>query len=55
MITTADSYEKLAIVASEFLKKAQTSGQFFFANLDLKFDTVTMNMKFDREKWVLMA
>ncbi|HDL1226757.1 TPA: efflux RND transporter permease subunit [Mannheimia haemolytica] len=50
VITTADSYEKLAIVASEFLKKAQTSGQFFFANLDLKFDTVTMNMKFDREK-----
>lgn len=50
MITSADSYEKLAIVASEFLKKAQASGQFFFANLDLKFDTATMNMKFDREK-----
>ncbi len=55
VITTADSYEKLAVVASEFLKKAQTSGQFFFANLDLKFDTATMNMKFDREKWGLMA
>ncbi|AHG75486.1 transporter [Mannheimia varigena] len=50
VITTADSYEKLAVVASEFLKKAQASGQFFFANLDLKFDTATMNMKFDREK-----
>lgn len=31
VITSADSYEKLAIVASEFLKKAQASGQFFFA------------------------
>ncbi|MDD0824953.1 efflux RND transporter permease subunit [Mannheimia sp. AT1] len=50
VITTADSYQKLAEVASDFLKKAQTSGQFFFANLDLKFDTATMNMKFDREK-----
>lgn len=50
VITTADSYEKLAEVAGDFLKKAQASGQFFFANLDLKFDTVTMKMKFDREK-----
>lgn len=50
VITTADSYQKLAEVASDFLKKAQASGQFFFANLDLKFDTATMNMKFDREK-----
>ena len=31
-------------------EKAQSSGQFFFANLDLKFDTVTMKWKFDREK-----
>ena len=50
VITTADSYEKLAEVASEFLAKAQSSGQFFFANLDLKFNTATMRMKFDREK-----
>lgn len=50
VITTADSYEKLAEVASEFLSKAQSSGQFFFANLDLKFNTATMRMKFDREK-----
>ncbi|QIW16134.1 transporter [Pasteurellaceae bacterium RH1A] len=50
VITTAESYSKLAEVAADFLKKAQTSGQFFFANLDLKFDTVTMKMKFDREK-----
>ncbi|TCT18632.1 multidrug efflux pump [Bibersteinia trehalosi] len=50
VITTSDSYEKLADVAAEFLGKARASGQFFFNNLDLKFDTVTMNMKFDREK-----
>ena len=50
VITTADNYSKLADVAGEFLKKAQSSGQFFFANLDLKFDTVTMKWKFDREK-----
>ncbi|QBQ64571.1 efflux RND transporter permease subunit [Actinobacillus indolicus] len=50
VITTADSYEKLAEVASEILAKAQASGQFFFANLDLEFNTATMKMKFDREK-----
>ncbi|OOH91348.1 transporter [Pasteurellaceae bacterium 15-036681] len=50
VITTAESYEKLAEVAADFLKKAQASGQFFFSNLDLKFDTATMKMKFDREK-----
>lgn len=50
VITTADSYERLAEVAADFLGKARTSGMFFFNNLDLKFDTVTMQMKFDREK-----
>lgn len=50
VITTADNYERLAEVASEFLAKARASGKFFFNNLDLKFDTVTMNLKFDREK-----
>ncbi|MCQ1857063.1 efflux RND transporter permease subunit [Haemophilus sputorum] len=50
VITTADDYSKLAQVAGEVLAKAQSSGQFFFANLDLKFDTVTMKWKFDREK-----
>ncbi|WP_150538663.1 efflux RND transporter permease subunit [Actinobacillus vicugnae] len=50
VITTADNYTKLADVANDFLKKAQTSGQFFFSSLDLKFDTVTMKWKFDREK-----
>lgn len=50
VITTADNYAKLADVATDFLKKAQASGQFFFSSLDLKFDTVTMKWKFDREK-----
>ncbi|WP_018650998.1 efflux RND transporter permease subunit [Actinobacillus capsulatus] len=50
VLTTADNYAKLADVAGDFLKKAQVSGQFFFASLDLKFDTVTMKWKFDREK-----
>lgn len=50
VITTAESYEKLAEVAAEFLGKARASGKFFFNNLDLKFDTVTMQMRFDREK-----
>lgn len=50
VITTADSYEKLAEVAADFLGKARASGKFFFNNLDLKFDTVTMQMRFDREK-----
>lgn len=50
VITSANDYTKLADVASDFLKKAQASGQFFFASLDLKFNTVTMKWKFDREK-----
>ncbi|WP_373817918.1 efflux RND transporter permease subunit [Glaesserella sp.] len=50
VITSANDYSKLAEVAADFLKKAQASGQFFFSSLDLKFDTVTMNMTFDREK-----
>lgn len=50
VITTADNYENLAEVAASFLGKARASGKFFFNNLDLKFDTVTMQMKFDREK-----
>ena len=50
VITTSDNYAKLADVAGDFLKKAQASGQFFFASLDLKFNTVTMKWKFDREK-----
>lgn len=50
VIKTADNYERLAEVAADFLAKAKASGKFFFNNLDLKFDTVTMNLKFDREK-----
>lgn len=50
VITTSDNYAKLADVAGNFLKKAQASGQFFFASLDLEFNTVTMKWKFDREK-----
>ncbi|MDP8034524.1 efflux RND transporter permease subunit [Pasteurella atlantica] len=50
VITSAESYQKLAQVALKVLEKAQASGQFFFAMLDLKFDTATMKMTFDREK-----
>ncbi|MDP8169995.1 efflux RND transporter permease subunit [Pasteurella skyensis] len=50
VITSANSYQKLAQVASTILEKAQQSGQFFFVMLDLKFDTATMKMTFDREK-----
>lgn len=50
VITTANDYAQLAEVAGEFLVAAQQSGQFFFNQLDLKFDTALMQIKIDREK-----
>ncbi len=50
VITSAESYQKLAQIATKVLEKAQKSGQFFFVTLDLKFDTATMKMTFNREK-----
>ncbi|ANF70480.1 transporter [[Haemophilus] ducreyi] len=50
VITTANDYRDLAQVASDFLLAAQSSGQFFFNQLDLKFDTASMAIKIDREK-----
>ncbi|OOS00290.1 transporter [Haemophilus paracuniculus] len=50
VITTANDYTQLAQVASEFLVEAQKSGQFFFNQLDLKFDTASMTIKIDRDK-----
>ncbi|MDG6882702.1 Efflux pump membrane transporter BepE [Phocoenobacter uteri] len=50
VITSANSYQKLSEVALGILEKAQKSGKFFFVTLDLKFDTATMKMTFDREK-----
>lgn len=50
VITTANDFRQLAEVAGEFLVEAQKSGQFFFTQLDLKFDTAAMKIKIDREK-----
>lgn len=50
VVTTAKGYQELTQVATQLLDKAQKSGQFFYTSLDLKFDTATMRMTFDREK-----
>lgn len=50
VITTANDYRQLADVATQFLLEAQKSGQFFFNQLDLKFDTASMKITLDRDK-----
>ncbi|QIM63206.1 transporter [Pasteurellaceae bacterium Orientalotternb1] len=50
IITTADDYHALADVAQRFLQEAQKSGNFFFTQLSLKFDTAAMKIGLDRDK-----
>lgn len=50
VITTANDHRQLAEVAQQFLLEAQKSGQFFFTQIDLNFDTSLMKISLDREK-----
>ncbi|PJG83894.1 efflux RND transporter permease subunit [Caviibacterium pharyngocola] len=50
VISTAGDYQDLANVAGNFLQKMQTSGQFVYTSLDLKFDTAQMKIQIDKEK-----
>ncbi|VEJ09426.1 efflux RND transporter permease subunit [Actinobacillus delphinicola] len=50
VISTNDSYRKLAPIAQEFLEKMRKSGKFIFSSLDLKFDTAEVDLQIDRNK-----
>jgi multidrug efflux pump len=50
VITTTQPFEQLNTVAQEFLKEAQSSGNFFFVNTDLRIDQPQSLVEIDREK-----
>ncbi|HEV8014855.1 MAG TPA: efflux RND transporter permease subunit [Stellaceae bacterium] len=50
VITTTQPFEQLNTVAQEFLKEAQSSGNFFFVNTDLRIDQPQSVVTIDREK-----
>ena len=49
VITTTEPFERLNAVAQAFLKEAQSSGNFFFVDSDLKFDQPETTVAIDRD------
>ena len=50
VITTGKSFESLVTIASEVLAETQANATFVYSQLDLAFDSATMNIKVDRDK-----
>ncbi len=50
VISTNESYDRLATVANEFLQRMQRSGKFIYTNLDLQFNTAEVDMHIDKAK-----
>lgn len=50
VISTANDYRDLAVIADKFMAAARASGQFIYTSLDLKFDTAQMKITVDKEK-----
>ena len=50
VITSGNSFESLVTIASDVLAATQASPTFVFSQLDLAFDSATMNIKIDRDK-----
>ncbi|WP_094751419.1 multidrug efflux RND transporter permease subunit [Psychromonas sp. CD1] len=50
VITTSNSFESLVEIASDVLAAAQSNPKFVYSELDLAFDSATMNIKIDRDK-----
>ncbi|MCP5079329.1 MAG: multidrug efflux RND transporter permease subunit [Psychromonas sp.] len=50
VITTANKFESLVSVASDVLAATQANPNFVYSELDLAFDSATMNIKIDRDK-----
>lgn len=50
VITTANPFESLVSIASDVLAATQANPNFVYSELDLAFDSATMNIKIDRDK-----
>ncbi|MGB5447096.1 MAG: efflux RND transporter permease subunit, partial [Psychromonas sp.] len=50
VITTANQFESLVSIASDVLAATQANPNFVYSELDLAFDSATMNIKIDRDK-----
>jgi len=50
VITTGNSFESLVSIASDVLAATQANANFVYSELDLAFDSATMNIKIDRDK-----
>jgi multidrug efflux pump len=50
VITTANQFESLVSIASDVLAATQANPNFVYSDLDLAFDSATMNIKIDRDK-----
>ncbi|MCW8996438.1 MAG: efflux RND transporter permease subunit, partial [Psychromonas sp.] len=50
VISTATQFESLVSIAGDILAATQASPNFVYAELDLAFDSATMNVKIDRDK-----
>ncbi|MFT6984908.1 MAG: multidrug efflux pump [Psychromonas sp.] len=50
VITTGNSFESLVSIASDILAATQANANFVYSELDLAFDSATMNIKIDRDK-----
>lgn len=50
VITTANPFESLVSIAADVLAATQANPNFVYSELDLAFDSATMNIKIDRDK-----
>ena len=50
VITTSNPFESLVEIASDVLAQAQANPNFVYSELDLAFDSATMDIKIDRDK-----
>ncbi|TEW54216.1 multidrug efflux RND transporter permease subunit [Psychromonas sp. RZ22] len=50
VITTSNPFESLVEIASDVLAATQANPNFVYSELDLAFDSATMNIKIDRDK-----
>ena len=50
VLTTPNEFENLFAIASELLEKVKASPNFVYSNLDLNFDSATMQINIDKDK-----
>lgn len=50
VVTTSNPFESLVTIASDVLAETQSNPTFVYSELDLAFDSATMNIKIDRDR-----